>query len=114
MKRSVIEIGFFLALTGGCGLYAQAPTTSPQDTQQNAQGEHSMTGCLQKGAEAGTFRLTNVEKGPSSVDITDSTANLAPHLGHKVEISGTQVTGKDAQTHVMKVTGVKMLAPSCP
>ena len=73
-----------------------------------------MTGCLQKGAEAGTFRLTNVEKGPSSVDITDSTANLAPHLGHKVEITGTQVTGKDAQTHVMKVTGVKMLAPSCP
>ena len=113
MKRSVIEVGLFLAFIGGSGLYAQAPTPAPQDTQQNAK-EHSMTGCLQKGAEAGTFRLTNVEKGPSSVDITDSTANLAPHLGHKVEVTGTQVTGKDAQTHTMKVTAVKMLSATCP
>jgi hypothetical protein len=120
MKRSAIVIGLLLACSGGLGLRAQTP--SAQDAQQG-QKEHSMTGCLQKGTEAGTFRLTNVENGPAkTVEITDSTANLAPHIGHKVEITGEADTGtgaatgaaNDAQTHAMKVTGVKMLSPSCP
>jgi hypothetical protein len=111
MKHSVMAMCLFL-LFGGMGLRGQGP--APQDSQQDAQKEHSMTGCLQKGAEAGTFRLTDVEKGPKSVDILDSTANLAPHLGHKVEITGTSVTAKDPQSHAMKVTGVKMLAATCP
>src|SRR5260370_9353946 len=54
-----------------------------------------MTGCLAKGTEPGTFMLTDLEKGPKSVGIVSSTANLAPHVGHKVELTGTAVPAKD-------------------
>ena len=89
---------------------------------QDAPKEHSMTGCLAKGTEAGTFMLTDLEKGPKSVGIVSSTANLAPHVGHKVELTGTAVPAKDAEAdskvpkapHYMKITAVKMLSPTCP
>jgi hypothetical protein len=80
---------------------------------QGAPGEHSMTGCLAKGDEAGTFKLTDLEKGPKEVVIAETTANLAPHLGHKVEITGVAVPGKD-KAHTMKVTAVKMISSTCP
>jgi hypothetical protein len=73
-----------------------------------------MTGCLQKGTEASTFKLTDLEKGPKTVDIAESTAKLDPHVGHKVEITGTATTGKDPKVHTMKVTSVKMVSPTCP
>jgi len=84
--------------------------------------EHSMTGCLAKGTEAGTYTLTDLEKGPKSVGIVSSTANLAPHVGHKVELTGTAVPVKDAEAdpkvpkapHYMKITAVKMISPTCP
>jgi hypothetical protein len=80
---------------------------------QNAPKEHSMTGCLAKGDDSGTFKLTDLEKGPKVVVIAETTANLTPHLGHKVEITGVAVPGKD-KTHTMKVTAVKMISTTCP
>ena len=80
---------------------------------QSAPAEHSMTGCLAKGDDAGTFKLTNVATGPKEVVIAETTANLTPHLGHKVEITGVAVPGKD-KTHTMKVTAVKMISAKCP
>jgi hypothetical protein len=82
-----------------------------QQSQQKPAAEHSMTGCLQKGASANTFRLTNVEK-VNNVDIAESKADLAPHLGHKIEITGTAVPGKE--THTMNVTAMKMVSTTCP
>jgi len=95
--------------------------------QQAAPKEHSMTGCLKAGTEAGTFMVTDVEPGPNgagpkTIGIVSSSANLAPHVGHKIEITGTGVPKADAEAdskvpkaaHYMKVTGVKMLSPSCP
>jgi hypothetical protein len=89
---------------------------------QDAPKEHSMTGCLAKGTEAGTFMLTDLEKGPKSVGVVSSTANLAPHVGHKVELTGTAVPAKDAEAdskvpkapHYMKITALKMISPTCP
>ena len=47
--------------------------------QQAAPKEHSMTGCLAKGTEAGTYMVTNVEgTGPKTIGIVSSTASLAP------------------------------------
>jgi hypothetical protein len=80
---------------------------------EGAPSEHSMSGCLAKGDEAGTFKLTDLEKGPREVVIAESTANLAPHLGHKVEITGVTIPGKE-KTHTMKVTAVKMISATCP
>ena len=103
MKVLVIVLTIAASLVG-FGLRAQA---------QGAPGEHSMTGCLAKGDDPGTFKLTDLEKGPKEVVIAETTANLSPHVGHKVEITGVAIKGKD-KTHTMKVTAVKMIASTCP
>jgi hypothetical protein len=110
MGTTFVRTAVVFACLVGLGLRAQAPQDAPSSPPQ----EHSMTGCLQKGTEAGTFRLTNLEKGPATVEIAESTAKLDPHVTHKVEITGTKITGTDPKAHTMKVTAVKMLAPTCP
>jgi hypothetical protein len=89
---------------------------------QDAPKTHSMTGCLRAGDAPGSYQLTDLEKGPKSVGIVSSDANLAPHVGHKMEITGTAVAPADAEAdknvpkapHYMKVTSVKMISPTCP
>jgi hypothetical protein len=103
MKAIIVQL-MFAACVLGFGVRAEA---------QGAPTEHSMTGCLAKGDDAGTFKLTDLEKGPKEVVIAETTANLTPHLGHKVEITGVAVPGKD-KTHTMKVTAVKMISATCP
>jgi len=57
-----------------------------------------MTGCLQKGAEPNTYMVTDVEgKMTKTFGIVSSTANLAPHVGHKIEVTGTAVPAKEAE-----------------
>lgn len=89
---------------------------------QEAPKEHSMTGCLRAGTAPNSYMLSDLEKGPKSVGIVSSSANLAPHVGHKIEITGTAVPAKDAEAdanvpkspHYMKVTSIKMISPTCP
>ncbi len=91
--------------------------------QQAAPKEHSMTGCLKAGTEAGTYMVTDVEgNGPKSIGIVSSSVNLAPHVGHKIEVTGTAVPPKEAETdakvpkapHYMKLTAIKMISTTCP
>ena len=103
MKALIVSLTF-AACVVGFAIRAEA---------QGVPAEHSMTGCLAKGDDAGTFKLTNLEKGPKEVVIAETTANLTPPLGHKVEITGVAVPGKD-KTHTMKVTAVKMISSTCP
>lgn len=105
MKAAMIMAAIVFACAVGFSVRAQA---------QDAPKEHSMTGCLAKGADADTFKLTDLEKGPKEVVIAETTAKLTPHVGHKVEITGLKIDGKDPKAHTMKVTAVKMLSPSCP
>ena len=103
MKASIVMTAFVFACALGFGLRAQA---------QDAPKEHSMAGCLAKGTDAGKFMLTDLEKGPKTVEIAETTANLTPHVGHKIEITGTRIA--DAPGHTMKVTAMKMVAAACP
>ena len=86
--------------------------------------EHSMTGCLAKADANGLYSVTDVEgTGPKSIGIVESTANLAPHVGHKIELTGTGVPVATAEAmkpappkapHYMKITAVKMVSATCP
>jgi hypothetical protein len=85
--------------------------------------EHSMTGCLQKGVEANTYMVSDVEgNGPKTIGIVSSSADLAPHVGHKIQVTGTAVPAKEAEMdknipkapHYMKLTAVKMISATCP
>ena len=90
---------------------------------QYAPKEHSMTGCLKNGTEPNTYMITDVQgKGPKTIGIVSSTADLAPHVGHKIEITGTAVSAMKAEKdknvpkadHYMKVTAIKMISETCP
>jgi hypothetical protein len=104
MKASTILTTLVIACVLAFGVRAQA---------QDAPKEHSMTGCLAKGDDAGSFKLTGLQKGPKEVVIAETTADLTPHVGHKVEITGVAVPGK-TKAHTMKVTAVKMISTTCP
>src|SRR5713101_1774094 len=87
-SSSVAAVVVSCALTFAVGAQAQ----------QAAPKEHSMTGCLKKGTEANTYLVTDVEgTGPKTIGIVSSTANLAPHVGHKITVTGTAVPVKEAE-----------------
>jgi hypothetical protein len=67
--------------------------------------------------------LTDLASGPKTVGIVSSTVNLAPHVSHKVELTGTAVPEKEAlkenkdvpnAPHYLKVTAMKHISSSCP
>ena len=114
MKSSIVA-----AVVVSCAL---AFAVSAQ-AQQAAPKEHSMTGCLKKGTEPNTYLVTDVEgNGPKAIGIVSSTANLAPHVGHKIEVTGTAVPASEAAKdksvpkalHYMKLTAIKMISTTCP
>ena len=90
---------------------------------QEAPKVHSMTGCLKAGPTPDSYMLTDLASGPKTVGIVSSAVNLAPHVGHKVELTGTAVPEKEAlkenkdvpkAPHYLKVTAMKHISASCP
>lgn len=85
-----------------------------------------MTGCLQKGAEANTYLVANTDpnpKAPKTIGIVESKDKLEPHVGHKIDITGTAVPAKEAESaamkppkadHYMRLSAVKMVSATCP
>ena len=113
--------GSLLATLALSCVFAFAPAAKAQENA--APKVHSMTGCLAKGSAPGTYMLTDLEKGPKTVGIVSSDVNLAPHVGHKIAITGTAVPAKEAEAdnpkvpkapHYMKVTAIKMISTTCP
>ena len=143
MNRRIVSTSGFVAVFAITTLgVAAGQSGSPQPEKQKpaAQADkakgakpHTMTGCLEKGADATMFKLTNVEgTGPKTVELhADASKKLAAHVGHKVAITGTDVdpsmvkkgtTGKpepgapaasSAAEHHMKVTSLKHVSETC-
>jgi hypothetical protein len=107
---------------------SQTGESGAQKPAQKKPGTHSMTGCLEKGTDANTFRLTNVEGKVKTVEIVEvaSATNLTPHVGHKVTITGAAISPGQTQKsgaataksvageHRMRVDQVKHVSPTCP
>src|SRR5690606_33876218 len=83
----------------GCALGTAAAEEAAQ--------EHSMTGCLQRGDKDDAYMLTvpGAESGPQAVIVAAPGLDLAPHVGHKVQVTGTVVPGGGPDMHTMEVTG---------
>ena len=104
------------AFVGAMAMVAVGSAQAGQAQDQKPK-PHDMTGCLEKGATATTWRLTNVEGGKVKVVEISETAKdlkLAPHVGHKITITGHGLTGKPAGEHHMHVEAVKMVSATCP
>jgi len=90
---------------------------------QEAPKVHSMTGCLKAGPTPDSYMLTDLANGPKTVGIVSSTVNLAAHVGHKVELTGTAVPEEEAMKenkdvpkapHYLKVIAMKHISTTCP
>jgi hypothetical protein len=126
MKKTMLLAGVFATVLGitTAGVLATSGAQADAAKQKPAGKSHTMTGCLEKGADANTFRLTNVEGGgPKMVELhADASLKLTAHAGHKVAITGVEVDPqtikKDAKPaageHHMKVESMKHVAPTCP
>ena len=64
---------------------------------QQAPKLYQMTGCLKAVSTPGTYMLTDLATGLKTLGIVPSTVSLAPHIGHKVEITGTAVPESEAR-----------------
>ena len=143
MQKTVFLAGVFASVfaitTVGSAQYGGGQTDKPKEgsSQKAAAKPHTMTGCLEKGTDEDTFRLTNVEgTGPKTAELhADAKLKLAGHVGHKVAITGTAIDPKtlkkgtsgttDAPTgtaskesgaaaeHHMRVTSMKHISPTC-
>jgi hypothetical protein len=112
-------------MTGGAiaaAALALSVVVSAQD--KPAPKEHTMTGCLAKGATADSFIVTSTaEKGAKTIGIVSSKAPLAGHVGHKIDITGVNVPAKAAESHkpkppaadhYMTLSSIAMVAAKCP
>jgi hypothetical protein len=155
MKRLLLLAGLVVAV-GSAPLTAQDPAKPTTMTKDSI----TVTGCLQAGTAPDTFTLSNVTQTAAASSATGTTGgatasasataspkgtdtkyelvaagnvNLKPHVGHKVEITGTPDTKATAGTSgtatstpapsggtakpaakKITVTAVKHVAASCP
>ena len=110
------------AITLGVWVY---PNASAQE--KSTSGKTTVTGCLQKGDEAGEYSITG-EDG-KMYGLRSKTVKLSEHVGHKVTVTGTlraESAEKDekgeAEEHEKKeateagdirVTNLKMVSDKC-
>ena len=109
---------------------ASMSQAAKQKSRKGGGAATTVTGCLQKGNEANTYMLTNVAGGGSYEVIgAPANVNLAPHVGHKIDVTGRAVAANKAakaegvkgaakkaergERH-LQVQSFKMVAPSCP
>jgi hypothetical protein len=98
-------------------------TTKPTDDQSKTK---TVTGCLQKGAQADQFSITG-EDG-KSWDLRSSTVKLAEHVGHQVTVTGSPTRETKAEEKKegqvenaaekkelgeLRVISLKMVSQSC-
>lgn len=141
MKTSHLLSGVLITLFAITTASAAAQYAGAQEKQKPSGKSHTMTGCLEKGADANMFTLTNVEgTGPKTVQLhAKADQKLSAHVGHKVAITGPEIdpatmkkgtTGKPepgagakpstepkagAETeHHMQVNSLKMISSTCP
>ena len=121
------SIACALAVVAPAGVAAKGQAKGAKKTTPS----RSLTGCVQKGDEPNTFKITNIEgKGaPKTAEVveTASGVNLAPHVGHKVTVTGTRLstaaaskaegaknTKEERGEYHMRADGLTMISTTCP
>ena len=110
--------------SGAIAVFGLALSAGVNAQDKPAPKEHTMTGCLAKGTAPDTFIVTSTaEKGPKTIGIVSSKANLTPHVGHKIDITGMNVPKETAESakpkppaadHYMSLSAIAMVAAKCP
>jgi hypothetical protein len=122
MRLTTTWAKYVLACVLALGLGSLAWTTQENQTKTKRGKSLSVTGCLQKGDEAGEYSITGEDgkryglHGSNSVD-------LSKHLGHKVTVTGTKMREENEEKEKneagggeyadLRVTNIKNISESC-
>jgi hypothetical protein len=128
MSHKIAKLAFWLIpilCLSLCPVALMAQTAAPEKKAAE-KSTHTVTGCLQKGAEAGEFSITG-EDG-KTWGLRSTSVKLDEHLGHKVTVTGStthetkaeekkegQVENAGSKTEYadLTVTSLKMVSDSC-
>ena len=118
LLRIATVSAFAVALMG-------SPSTSAAAQKKAKKPGITLTGCVQKGTESGTYNLSSGGKTYELIGVPAG-VKLADHVGHKVTVMGTSVKPKkaakiegktgmkdEAGENHLNVRSVKMVAASC-
>lgn len=81
--QKLVRLSALLLFVFALGVYV----TPSASAQEKAGSKTTVTGCLQKGDEAGEYSITG-EDG-KTYGLRSKTVKLSQHLGHKVTVTGT-------------------------
>jgi len=133
MKKPLLAVLAFVVVTTLTSL-AQEPASqdNPKATATQAKPDHksmghgkTVTGCLQKGDEAGEYSITGDDG--KTWGLRSTTVKLEKHLGHRVTVTGTphpekaeaqkegqmeKAAGKEEYGD-LSVTSLKMVSTTC-
>jgi hypothetical protein len=127
MSHKIAKLAFWLIpilCLSLCQVALMAQTAAPEKKAEKS--THTVTGCLQKGNEAGEFSITG-EDG-KTWGLRSTSVKLDEHLGHKVTVTGStthetkaeekkegQVENAGSKTEYadLDVTSLKMVSESC-
>jgi hypothetical protein len=125
MSHKIAKLAFWLipiVCLSLCPVALIAQSAAPEKKASS----HTVTGCLQKGDEAGEFSITG-EDG-KTWGLRSTSVKLDEHLGHKVTVTGStthetkaeekkegQVENAGSKTEYadLTVTSLKMVSDSC-
>ena len=121
--QKLIRLSAMLLFVFALGAYVK-PSASAQE--KAGASKTTVTGCLQKGDEAGEYSITG-EDG-KTYGLRSKTVKLSQHLGHKVTITGTlkpesaekekgeaeeHEKNEPAEAGDIRVTDLKMVSDKC-
>jgi hypothetical protein len=84
---------YVLACALALGLGSLAWAAQENQTKTKSGKAVTVTGCLQKGDEAGEYSITS-EDG-KRYGLRSKSVDLSKHLGHQVTVTGTKMRGRE-------------------
>ena len=127
MSHKIAKLAFWLIpilCLSLCSVVLMAQTAAPEKKAEKS--AQTVTGCLQKGDEAGEFSITG-EDG-KTWGLRSTSVKLDQHIGHQVTVTGStthetkaeekkegQVENAGSKTEYadLTVTSLKMISDSC-
>jgi hypothetical protein len=121
MRLPTIRAKYVLACVLALGLGSLAWTAQENQTKTKGGKSVTVTGCLQKGDEAGEYSITG-EDG-KRYGLRSKSVDLSKHLGHKVTVTGTKMREENEEKKKneagggeyadLRVTDIKHISETC-
>src|ERR1700732_968756 len=103
MSHKIAKLAFWfipILCLSLCPVALIAQTAAPE---KKAEKSHTVTGCLQKGDEAGEYAITG-EDG-KRYGLRSKSVDLSKHVGHQVTVTGTKMREENEEKEKKEAGG---------